>query len=43
MWGPAVAGRMDGILDRAPDDRVRVLDTEGNVVDGATVPDLSDE
>ena len=34
---------MNGILDRAPDDRVRVLDPEGNVVEAATVPDLSDE
>ena len=30
-------------LQRDPDDRVRVLDEDGRVVDGAEVPDLSDE
>jgi len=33
----------DAVFDRAPDDPVRVLDTDGSVVAGATVPDLSDE
>jgi len=31
------------VLERDPDERVQVLDEEGNVLDGATVPDLSDE
>ncbi|QDX40089.1 pyruvate dehydrogenase (acetyl-transferring) E1 component subunit alpha [Salarchaeum sp. JOR-1] len=31
------------ILDREPDDRFRILDEDGAVVDGASVPDLSDE
>ncbi|MFB6164415.1 MAG: pyruvate dehydrogenase (acetyl-transferring) E1 component subunit alpha, partial [Haloarculaceae archaeon] len=30
-------------LQRDPDERVRVLDEDGQVVDGATVPDLSDD
>jgi pyruvate dehydrogenase E1 component alpha subunit len=30
-------------LQRDPDDRVRVLDEDGRVVDGAEVPDLSDD
>ncbi|MDZ7702404.1 MAG: pyruvate dehydrogenase (acetyl-transferring) E1 component subunit alpha [Halobacteriales archaeon] len=30
-------------LQRDPDDRVQVLDEDGRVVDGATVPDLDDE
>jgi pyruvate dehydrogenase E1 component alpha subunit len=33
----------DAVFDRAPDDTVRVLDTDGEVVEGATVPDLADE
>ncbi|GGL45780.1 pyruvate dehydrogenase (acetyl-transferring) E1 component subunit alpha [Halocalculus aciditolerans] len=31
------------LFDRAPDDQYRILDTDGRVVDGASVPDLSDE
>jgi len=31
------------VLQRDPDDRVRILDEDGQVVDGATVPDLSEE
>ena len=30
-------------LQRDPDDRVRILDEDGQVVDGATVPDLSED
>ncbi|MFC7234891.1 pyruvate dehydrogenase (acetyl-transferring) E1 component subunit alpha [Halosegnis marinus] len=31
------------VLERDPHERVRVLDEDGQVVDGATVPDLSEE
>jgi pyruvate dehydrogenase E1 component alpha subunit len=31
------------VLQREPDDKVRVLDEDGNLVEGATVPDLDDE
>ncbi len=31
------------LLDRAPDDPYRVLDEDGRVVEGATVPDIDDE
>ncbi|WP_276273917.1 pyruvate dehydrogenase (acetyl-transferring) E1 component subunit alpha [Haloarcula litorea] len=31
------------VLQRDPEDRVQVLDEDGQVVDGATVPDLSDD
>jgi len=31
------------VLQRAPDEQVQILDDDGNVRDGATVPDLSDE
>jgi len=31
------------VLQRAPDEQVQILDDDGNIRDGATVPDLSDE
>ncbi len=31
------------VLQRDPTDRVQILDEDGTVVDGATVPDLSDD
>ncbi|MFB6111295.1 MAG: pyruvate dehydrogenase (acetyl-transferring) E1 component subunit alpha [Halobacteriaceae archaeon] len=31
------------VLARDPDDKYRILDPDGNVVDGASVPDLDDE
>ncbi|WP_255151657.1 pyruvate dehydrogenase (acetyl-transferring) E1 component subunit alpha [Halorarius halobius] len=31
------------VLERDPDDRVQILDEDGNVLDGATVPDLDDD
>ncbi|MFB6142997.1 MAG: pyruvate dehydrogenase (acetyl-transferring) E1 component subunit alpha [Halorientalis sp.] len=31
------------VLDRAPEDRVQVLDSEGRVREGATVPDVPDD
>ncbi|MFW5937757.1 MAG: pyruvate dehydrogenase (acetyl-transferring) E1 component subunit alpha [Halanaeroarchaeum sp.] len=34
---------MTSILDRDPDDRVRILDRDGSLVDGAEEPDISDE
>ncbi|MFB6134470.1 MAG: pyruvate dehydrogenase (acetyl-transferring) E1 component subunit alpha [Halanaeroarchaeum sp.] len=34
---------MTSILHRDPDDRVRILDEDGSLVDGATEPDIGDE